>query len=80
MTGQLEHWQRDTFRTNWDDKTIEPAFVTFNLDANGKVVQITMAAASPMADFSYDYQDLKFTPVAARPPDLPPRSGQAAHP
>ena len=63
MAGTLEHWQYDTFRTVWDDRTIEPAYVTFNLDAAGKVERITMKAVSPLADFSYDYQDLLFTPV-----------------
>jgi CubicO group peptidase (beta-lactamase class C family) len=63
MTGVLEHWQYDTFRTNWTDKTIEPAYVTFVLDADGKVERITMKAVSPLADFSYDYHDLSFTPT-----------------
>src|SRR5690606_23959725 len=35
MTGDLEHWQYDTFRTAWDDEAIEPAYVTFALDADG---------------------------------------------
>jgi CubicO group peptidase (beta-lactamase class C family) len=61
MAGTLEHWQYDTFRTAWDDRAIEPAYVTFALDAAGKVERITMQAASPLADFSYDYQDLLFT-------------------
>jgi hypothetical protein len=63
MGGVLEHWQYDTFLTRFDDRTIEPAYVTFSLDANGKVDRITMKAASPLADFSYDYQDLLFTPA-----------------
>jgi hypothetical protein len=41
--------------------------VTFGLDANGKVERVTMKPVSPIADFSYDYQDLLFTPVAAEP-------------
>ena len=63
MAGTLEHWQYDTFVTRLDDKTIEPAYVTFALDAQGKVERITMKPVSPLADFSYDYQDLLFTPV-----------------
>jgi CubicO group peptidase (beta-lactamase class C family) len=61
MTATLEHWQYDTFVTRFDDKTIEPAYVTFNLDADGKIERITMKAVSPLADFSWDYQDLRFT-------------------
>lgn len=64
MNGTLEHWQYDTFRTRFTDKSIEPAYVTFNLDADGKVERITMKPVSPLADFSFDYQDLSFTPVA----------------
>lgn len=65
MTGRLEHWQYDTFVTRFDDRTIEPAYVTFGLDAAGEVERITMKAVSPLADFSYDYHDLLFTPVEA---------------
>jgi CubicO group peptidase (beta-lactamase class C family) len=65
MTGRLEHWQHDTFRTVWDDASLEPAYVTFGLDAEGKVDRITLKAVSPIADFSYDYQDLLFSPVRA---------------
>ncbi len=63
MGGALEHWQYDTFITRFDDKTIEPAYVTFALDQDGKVERISMKPASPIADFSFDYQDLSFTPV-----------------
>jgi len=59
----LEHFQYDTFVTRFDDRTIEPAYVTFDLDADGKVDRITMKAVSPLADFSYDYHDLLFTPA-----------------
>ncbi len=65
MGGTLEHWQYDSFITRFDDKTIEPAYVTFGLDADGKVERVTMKAVSPAADFSYDYQDLLFTPAEA---------------
>ena len=63
MAGTLRHWQYDTFRVDWDDTSLEPAYATFALDAEGKVARITMKAVSPLADFSYDYQDLLFTPV-----------------
>ncbi len=66
MKGRLEHWQYETFQTRFDDATIEPAYVTFGLDAEGKVERVTMKAVSPAADFSYDYHDLRFTPVAAK--------------
>jgi CubicO group peptidase (beta-lactamase class C family) len=65
MSGPLEHWQYDTFRTRLTDKSIEPAYVTFNLDADGKVERITLKPVSPLADFSYDYQDLDFRPASS---------------
>jgi CubicO group peptidase (beta-lactamase class C family) len=63
MGGTLEHFQYDSFTTKFDDRNIEPAYVTFGLDADGKVERVTMKPVSPIADFSYDYQDLLFTPV-----------------
>ncbi len=63
MTATLEHWQYDTFRARWTDPAIEPAYVTFALDAEGDIAGITMKAVSPLADFSYNYDDLRFTPV-----------------
>ena len=63
MDGPLTHYQYDTFRTNPTQKWVEPAYVTFSLGADGKVERVTMKAVSPTADFSYDFQDLLFTPV-----------------
>jgi hypothetical protein len=63
MAGTLDHWQYDSFVTRFDDKTIEPAYVTFGLSADGRVERIVMKAVSPIADFSYDYKDLLFTPI-----------------
>ncbi|MBS0583410.1 MAG: serine hydrolase [Proteobacteria bacterium] len=63
MGGALDHWQYDSFVTRFTDKTIEPAYVTFALDADGKITGVTLKPVSPLADFSYDYQDLSFTPV-----------------
>ncbi|MEO7066844.1 MAG: serine hydrolase [Rhodanobacter sp.] len=62
MHGTLEHVQYDTFRTHWDRSDIEDAYVTFALTAEGGIDHISMKAVSPLADFSYDYQDLHFVP------------------
>ncbi len=62
MSGPLEHWQYDSFITRFTDRTIEPAYVTFALDAEGQVTAVTMKPVSPLADFSFDYQDLAFAP------------------
>jgi CubicO group peptidase (beta-lactamase class C family) len=64
MHGTLEHVQYDTFRTHWAMPDVEDAYVTFALAADGSVDRMTMKAVSPVADFSWDYQDLRFVPVA----------------
>jgi CubicO group peptidase (beta-lactamase class C family) len=60
--GDLQHWQYDTFKAHWRDRIIEDAFVTFALKPDGNIDHFTMVAVSPLADFSFDYQDLYFTP------------------
>ena len=64
FVGDLEHWQYDTFRTGWRTPNLADAFVTFDLNPDGSIVQFRMAAASPLADFSFDYQDLRFVPAS----------------
>lgn len=63
MVGRLKHWQYDTFVAEFDDRGIEPAYVTFALDADGKVSGVDMKAVNPIVDFSWDYQDLELKPV-----------------
>jgi CubicO group peptidase (beta-lactamase class C family) len=63
MIGDLQHWQYDTFKAHWRDRTIEDAFVTFSLNPDGSIDNARMAAVSPLADFSFDYQDLLLRPA-----------------
>jgi CubicO group peptidase (beta-lactamase class C family) len=60
--ADLQHWQYDTFKAHWRDRTIEDAFLTFTLKPDGAIDHFTMVAVSPLADFSFDYQDLYLTP------------------
>jgi len=60
LRGRLEPFDGETFRTVFDDRTQEDAFVTFELEG-GRPVRATMRAVSPLADFSYDFQDLQLT-------------------
>ena len=60
--ADLQHWQYDTFKAHWRDRTIEDAFLSFSLKPDGSIDHFTMAAVSPLADFSFDYQDLLFKP------------------
>jgi CubicO group peptidase (beta-lactamase class C family) len=66
MVGDLQHWQYDTFKAHWRVRTIEDAFVTFSLNPDGSVDSAKMAAVSPLADFSFDYQDLLLKPAAEK--------------
>jgi CubicO group peptidase (beta-lactamase class C family) len=68
FTGDLEHWQYDTFIARWRAPHVEDAYVTFALNPNGSIDRFRMAAVSPLADFSFDYQDLEFRPAAAAGP------------
>ncbi|HUL04388.1 MAG TPA: serine hydrolase [Gemmatimonadales bacterium] len=63
FVGDLVHWQYDTFQTRWRTPNLAEAFVTFTLRPNGAVDHFTMTAVSPDADFSYDFEDLRFVPA-----------------
>ena len=65
MTGSLEPVSGNRFRTRWTDRNIEDAYVDFDT-GNGDVRNATLHAVSPSADFSFDYQDLRFA-KASRP-------------
>ncbi len=63
LRGKLEAFDGETFKTVFDDRTQEDAFFTFDLK-DGKVVSALVKAVSPLADFSYDYQDLRLAKVS----------------
>ena len=64
LTGDLVHWQYDTFLARWHDRSLRAdAFITFALNPDGSIDQAKMRAASPSVDFSFDYQDLLLRPV-----------------
>ena len=65
MVGDLQHWQYNTFKAHWRRRTIEDAFITFSLNPDGSIDSARMAAVSPLADFSFDYQDLLLKPAVA---------------
>jgi CubicO group peptidase (beta-lactamase class C family) len=63
LTADLKHWQYDTFVARWRQRNIPDAYVTFSLQPDGAIKTMEMAAVSPLADFSYDFQDLLFRPI-----------------
>ena len=69
MQADLEHWQHDTFVARWreafmSDTQPADAYVSFALKPDASIERMTMAPVSPAIDFSFDFQDLAFTPVA----------------
>jgi CubicO group peptidase (beta-lactamase class C family) len=70
MVADLEHWQHDTFVARWREAFMSDtqpfdAFVSFTLRPDASIERMTMAPVSPAIDFSFDFQDLLFTPVPA---------------
>jgi len=63
LTADLEHWQHDSFVARFRDRSVPDAFVAMALGADARVERITLKAVSPLADFSYDFQDLLFLPL-----------------
>lgn len=64
LLGDMTHWSRDTFIVHWRDRSLNAdAFVTFALTPDGKVRNVRMKPVSPLTDFSFDFQDLRLTPV-----------------
>jgi CubicO group peptidase (beta-lactamase class C family) len=59
LTGDLEHFQYDTFIARWRDRELRAdAYVSFALKPDGSIDQVKLAAVSPATDFSFDFQDL----------------------
>ena len=49
----------------WKNRTLDAdAFVTFTLKPDGSIDEMRMKAVSPLTDFSFDFHDLLFRPVA----------------
>jgi CubicO group peptidase (beta-lactamase class C family) len=63
IRSKLEHVRYDTFRTRFADRNLEDAYVTFALNPDGSVAQVTLKPVSPLADFSFNYKDLLFKPA-----------------
>jgi CubicO group peptidase (beta-lactamase class C family) len=49
---------------DWDHESVDAeAWLTFDSDSNGNSPAMLMAKVDPLADFSFDYEDLRFTRV-----------------
>lgn len=64
LLGEMEHFQHDTFIVRWKERNFNAdAYATFSLDHDGSIERLRMKPVSKETDFSYDFQDLLFTPV-----------------
>ena len=67
LLGDLKPWQHDTFIVRWRDRSLNAdAFATFALDEDGGIRGLRMKPISPRTDFSFDFQDLRLTPVSTK--------------
>ncbi len=60
--SRLEPFGPDSFRTRFPRGAGEDAVIHFAVK-DGRIVEVTMNALSPLADFSFDFKDLHFVPV-----------------
>ncbi len=59
FVGDLEHWHFDTFRVQWRDSIVYPfprGFVTFTLNAQGRVDEMKIDVPNP----DFDFKELEF--------------------
>jgi CubicO group peptidase (beta-lactamase class C family) len=76
MTGDLEHWQHDTFRSIWRQRHQGKTLVTFDLDADSKVDEMKV---QELADFKRKPEVTDTTPaVHIAEGDLPRYTGTFA--
>lgn len=64
LTGKMTYYKGTTYIVRWNDASLKAdAFVNFDLNTEGKASGFLMSPVSPLTDFSYDYQDLKFEKI-----------------
>ena len=64
LVGSMTPWQHDSFIVRWDDRALNAdAFVSFALNPDGAITEMRMQPVSPLTDFSFDFQDLRLTPL-----------------
>jgi CubicO group peptidase (beta-lactamase class C family) len=64
LVGTLTPWQHDTFLVRWDQRWLNAdAFLGFALDEDGAIREVRIEPVSPLTDFSFDFQDLRLTPL-----------------
>ncbi|PST84728.1 serine hydrolase [Pedobacter yulinensis] len=61
LRGDMYFYKANTWLVKWQDRSLDAdAFVTYQLDSEGRPTGFKMEAISPLTDFSFDFQDLDF--------------------
>jgi CubicO group peptidase (beta-lactamase class C family) len=61
LRGDMTYYKGNTFIVKWYDRSLDAdAFVNFTLNTEATANGFTLAAISPLTDFSFDFQDLDF--------------------
>ncbi len=65
LLGDMSHWHYNSYRVRWRNAPLPPneVFITFSLDARGRVSGAKLEPVSPFTDFSYDFTHLDLKPV-----------------
>ncbi len=65
LLGDLSHWHYNSYLVRWRNAPLPPndVFITFSLDARGRVSGAKLEPVSPFTDFSYDFGHLDFKPL-----------------
>ena len=62
LEGPLTPYSGNIFIAHWNDRALNAdAYVRFGQGYDTKVTEMTMQSVSPATDFSFDFQDLRFT-------------------
>jgi CubicO group peptidase (beta-lactamase class C family) len=68
LSGEMSHYRGNSFVVRWRERSMDAdAFVNFSMGNDGTPTGMTMAAISPLTDFSFDFQDLNFQVVKKEP-------------
>jgi hypothetical protein len=63
LKGKVKHYQYESFIVEWDDRSLlADAYLMFDLDESGTIVQLKMKAFDPRTDFSFDFHHLDLKP------------------
>lgn len=61
LVGTMEHMKGNTYVVRWDDRTHHAdAYVRFTTTMAGDIQGMVMEPIDPAADFSFDFEDLRF--------------------